>query len=165
MYPSGVIVVFRRHVSEHYFDMKGRVGRRDFWYFMVACVVIYVVAGILEAIIRLRVFTPVIGLALLLPIAGLGARRLQDTGKRGALIWAYTIPSASLEFVSLLGAFGPYGLPGSPGSLYFLFRPISLIWLVALVVFTCFWAQAGTAGPNEYGPDSNPASGPAPAAA
>ena len=119
---------------------------------MLVCVAIYAVVGMFEWFIRLRILTPIIGLALLLPIAGSGARRLQDTGKNGMLVWVYTFSAASLELVSLLGAFGPYGWPGSPGSLLFLFRPISLVWLIVLAVFTYFWAQPGTAGPNGYGP-------------
>jgi uncharacterized membrane protein YhaH (DUF805 family) len=162
MDPHAVIEIFRRNVTQHYFDVKGRVRRQEFWHFVLACVVIYIVAFILEAIIRRRVLTPIIGLALLLPIAGLGARRLQDTGKNGVLILAYTIPTAILEVVSLLGAYGPYGMSGS---LYFIFRLMGLVWLIAVLVFTYFWAQPGTAGPNEYGPNPKAASGPAPAAA
>jgi uncharacterized membrane protein YhaH (DUF805 family) len=130
MDPQAIIEVFRRNVTQHYFDMKGRVRRQEFWHFVLACVVIDVVAFILEAIIRRRVLTPIIGLALLLPIAGLGARRLQDTGKNGVLILAYTIPTAILEVVSLLGAYGPYGMSGS---LYFIFRLMGLVWLIAVV--------------------------------
>jgi uncharacterized membrane protein YhaH (DUF805 family) len=142
--------------------MRGRVRRAEFWRFVLACVVIYVVAFILEAIIGRRVLTPIIGLALLLPIAGLGARRLQDTGKNGVLILAYTLPAAGLEVVSLLGAYRPYGMSGS---LDFIFRLMGLVWLISGLVFTYFWAQPGTAGPNEYGPDPAAVSGPAPAAA
>jgi len=162
MDPQAVVEVFRRNVTQHYFDMKGRVRRQEFWHFALACVVAYVVAFVLEYIIRRRVLTPIIGLALLLPIAGLGARRLQDTGRNGALILAYTIPTAILEVVSLLGAFRPSHMSGS---LDFIFRLMCLVWLIAVVVFTYFWAQPGTAGPNEYGPDPNSGSGPAPAAA
>jgi uncharacterized membrane protein YhaH (DUF805 family) len=57
---------------------------------------------------------------------------------------------------------GPYGMSGS---LYFIFRLMCLVWLIAVVVFTYFWAQHGTADPNEYGPDPKAASGPAPSAA
>ena len=150
MHPQAVIEVFRCNVSQHYFDMKGRVRRREFWHFVLACVVLYVVAFIFEVIVERRVLTPIIGLALLFPIAGLGARRLQDTGKNGVLIFAYTIPTASLELVSLLGAYGPYGMSGS---LIFTFELTGLVWLIAALVFTCFWAQPGTAGPNQYGAD------------
>jgi uncharacterized membrane protein YhaH (DUF805 family) len=162
MDPRAVVEVFRRNVTQHYFDMKGRVRRQEFWHFVLACIVIYVVAFILEAIIGRRVLTPIIGLTLLLPMAGLGARRLQDTGKNGLLNLAYTIPTAILEAVSLLGAYGPYGMSGS---LDIIFRLMCLVWLIAVVVFTYFWAQQGTAGPNEYGPDPKAASGAAPAAA
>lgn len=130
--------------------MKGRVRRQEFWHFMLACIVVYAVAGILEAIIGRRVLTPIIGLALLLPIAGSGARRLQDTGRNGVLIWAYTIPTALLEVVSLLGAYRPSGMTEP---LYSIFALSGLAWLTALVGFTCLWAQQGAAGANEYGPD------------
>jgi uncharacterized membrane protein YhaH (DUF805 family) len=156
-----IIENFRRNLTQHYFDKQGRARRREFWWFMVACIILYVVAATLEAVIQLRILTPMIGLALLLPIAGLGARRLQDTGKNGSLIWVYTISSASLELISLLGTFGPYGWPGSPGSLYFAFRPAAVIWMIALIVFTYFWAQPGTCGPNDYGPDPRQAVEPA----
>jgi uncharacterized membrane protein YhaH (DUF805 family) len=159
---QAVIEVFRRNVTQHYLDMKGRVRRQEFWHFVLACVLIYVVAFIIEAIIQRRVLTPIIGLALLLPIAGLGARRLQDTGKNGMLILAYTIPTSILEVVSLLGAYRPYGMSGS---VEFIFRLMGLVWLIAVAVYTCFWSQPGTAGPNAYGPDPKAMSGPAPAAA
>jgi uncharacterized membrane protein YhaH (DUF805 family) len=98
---------------------------------------------------------------LLLPIAGLGALWLQDIGKNGGLIWDQTMASVSLEAISLLGVFGPYGLPGSPGSLSFIFRPVSLIWLVVMVVYSYLWAQPDTSDRNEYGSDPKAARGPA----
>ena len=71
---------------------------------------------------------------------------------------AYTMSSASLEAISLLGVFGPFGLPGS---LYFLFRPISLIWLAVLVGYTYLWAHPGSSSANVHGLDSTAGSGPA----
>jgi uncharacterized membrane protein YhaH (DUF805 family) len=150
MSPQAIVEIFRRNLTRHYFDMKGRVRRREFWSFLLCCFVIYVAAGIVEAIVERRVLTPFIGLILLLPIAGLGARRLQDTGRNGRLIWAYTLPAAVLELVSLIGAYGPYGMSGT---LYLIFRLAALAWFLALIVFACLWAQAGMTGPNAYGPD------------
>ncbi len=158
MVPRAVIEVFLRNVAQHYGDMKGRVRRWEFWNFVLGCVAIYVVAFLLEAIVGRRILTPIIGLALLLPIAGLGARRLQDTGMNGVLILAYSIPTAILEVVSLLGAYGPYGMSGS---LEFVFQAVGLVWLIAAVAFTYFSARPGTAGPNAYGPDPTAGSGPA----
>ena len=150
MDPRAVFETFRRNVTDHYFDMKGRVGRKEFWLFVLACTIIYVIAFTLEYIIRRRLLTPVIGLALLLPIAGLGARRLQDTGRNGMLIWVYSVPSAILELVSLAGAYGPKGMSVS---LYSIFMVASLVWLIAAVTFTWLWTRAGTTAPNAYGPE------------
>ena len=88
MDPQAVFENFRRTVSEHYFDMNGRVGRSQFWYFVLAYMVLAIAAAILQNII----FLPVLGLyhlALLLPCAGMGARRLQDIGRDGKLIWIF----------------------------------------------------------------------------
>jgi hypothetical protein len=95
---------------------------------------------------ELRILPPIFGLALLHPIARLGAQRLQATGTNGGHNWAYTMSSARVDAISLLGAFGQYGVPGS---LSFLFRPISLIWLVVLVVYTYLWAQPAVRVPTE----------------
>ena len=150
MGPRAIFETLRRNVTDHYFDLKGRVSRPEFWRFVFACAVIYFMAFILEAIIHRRLLTPVIGLGLLLPIAGLGARRLQDTGRNGMLIWAYSIPTAILELVSLAGVYGP---KGTSVSLYSIFMVASLVWLIAAFAFAWLWAQPGTAGPNAYGPE------------
>src|SRR5258707_9189367 len=79
---------WRNTITDHYFDMNGRVGRAQFWYFVLAYLVLAIAAAILERII----FLPVLGLyhlALLLPSAGMGARRLQDIGRDGKLIWIF----------------------------------------------------------------------------
>jgi uncharacterized membrane protein YhaH (DUF805 family) len=150
MDPFAIFEIFRRNVTDHYFDMKGRASRQEFWLFVLACTIIYVIAFTLEYIIRRRLLTPIIGLALLLPIAGLGARRLQDTGRNGMLIWAYSVPSAILELVSLAGAYGPHGMSVS---LYSIFMVASLVWLIAAGAFVWLWTQSGSAGPNAYGPE------------
>jgi uncharacterized membrane protein YhaH (DUF805 family) len=150
MNPRAIIETFRRNVTQHYFDLKGRVSRPEFWRFVFACAVIYLMAFLLEEIIHRRLLTPVIGLGLLLPIAGLGARRLQDTGRNGMLVWAYSIPTAILELVSLAGVYGPHG---TSVSLYSIFMVASLVWLIAAFAFAWLWAQPGTAGPNAYGPE------------
>jgi uncharacterized membrane protein YhaH (DUF805 family) len=145
-----VFHVFLRNVSRHYFDMRGRVRRQEFWQFILACVVIYIGAFVVELFIGRRMVTPVIGLVLLLPIASIGARRLQDTGKTGMLIWAYSVPTAALELVSLVAAYRAAGLSG-------VLVPMSnlcgALWLAAVIVFSYLWAQAGVAGTNRYGPE------------
>src|SRR5436305_1178753 len=73
---------FRRTVTEHYFDMHGRVGRSQFWYFVLVNFVFAIVAAILQSVTFLPL-AALYNLAMLLPAAGMGARRLQDTGRDG----------------------------------------------------------------------------------
>jgi len=151
MEPQAIIDSFRRNVTEHYFDMQGRVRRQEFWYFILACVVVFIVAAILDAVIRSGLIVAVVRLALLLPIAGLGARRLQDTGRNGSLVWIWVVLAAMIAL--LLSLSGPLG---ALGFLWFFFSIgwlLSLAELVIAIVLIYFWAQPGTVGPNQYGPD------------
>jgi uncharacterized membrane protein YhaH (DUF805 family) len=154
MEPQAIIDSFRRNVTEHYFDMEGRVRRQEFWYFILACVVVFIVAAILDAVIRSGLIVAVVRLALLLPIAGLGARRLQDTGRHGSLVWIWVVLAAINAVIALL-----LSLSGPLGALGFLWFFFSVGWLLSLaelviaIVLIYFWAQPGTPGPNQYGPD------------
>ena len=157
MDPQAVIEVFRRNLTEHYFDLKGRVGRQEFWYFILACVVVYLAAAIIDSVIRTGLLMPLIALALLLPTTGLGARRLQDTGRNGSLVWVWALISVVTQVFGLMTFMaGPYG---AVGAWYFI---LTLGWLILLInlamlavsiALIYFWVQPGTVGPNEYGPD------------
>src|SRR5258708_1545055 len=108
-----VLEIFRRNVTEHYFDMSGRVSRPEFWYFILGCFVASLAAAIIDAIARTGLLVSVVGLALLLPLAGIGARRLQDTGKPGSSVWIAIVPMAVNRVLAfLLGLAGLLGLRG-----------------------------------------------------
>jgi uncharacterized membrane protein YhaH (DUF805 family) len=146
--------VFRRNITEHYFDLSGRVSRKEFWYFALASFVLYIGAAIIGTILFSGLLTSLLSLALLLPMTGLGARRLQDIGRNGQLMWIWAGVSLVMNVIGLLAAMtGPFGAVG------FLFFFLSIGWLISLamlvisVVLIYFWIQPGTAGPNEFGPD------------
>jgi uncharacterized membrane protein YhaH (DUF805 family) len=142
---------FRRAVTQHYFDMRGRVGRSEFWYFVAVDFAIGVLAVILSAATFLPL-APIYSLAMILPQAGMGARRLQDTGKDGRMVWLFVILIAVRTVVALLTAmtFAVAGLFG------LIFVPaLSLVALAGLavgLVLLWFWCQPGDAGANAYGP-------------
>jgi uncharacterized membrane protein YhaH (DUF805 family) len=151
MDPKKIYEHFRRVISTQYFDMNGRMSRPDFWYFVLACAC----AGILASIVTAILFVPLralVALALLLPMAGAGARRLQDAGQNGQLVWALLIPSIILQLFSLM-AWGPLGFLGFAAFYLTIGWMLNLLALIALVVMIYYWVQPGTAGSNAFGPE------------
>jgi uncharacterized membrane protein YhaH (DUF805 family) len=152
--PQAVIRIFQDAVTNHYFDLNGRVRRRDFWYFVLACFVVGLVAAIVGSILFYGLITSLVSLALLLPMAGMGARRLQDIGRDGSLVWALIVPVAIMNVISLLISLtGPFAALGFLAFYFTIGWIINLVALVALIAMIYFWVQPGTAGANQYGPD------------
>jgi uncharacterized membrane protein YhaH (DUF805 family) len=143
---------FRRTVTEHYFDMNGRVGRAQFWYFVLANIVIAI--GL--SFVQMAVFLPLAALynlAMLLPSAGMGARRLQDTGRDGKIVWAFiTVAFISQAFaaMTMLSAMSAGFLFLGPAIA--LSGLIGLALLVVSIVLIYFWCQPGDPLPNTFGP-------------
>jgi len=154
MDPQALIGLYRRTITEHYFDMNGRVGRAQFWYFMLVVFVFAIVVAILQSVIFLPLMV-IYHLAMLLPVAGMGARRLQDTGRDGKLIWVFVFAGFISLFLWLMTMVSFFTL----GFLSFLFFGpllflVHLALGVACIVLIYFWCQPGTAGDNAYGPPS-----------
>jgi uncharacterized membrane protein YhaH (DUF805 family) len=151
MDPQAIFENFRRTVTEHYFDMNGRVGRPQFWYFVLA----YAVVSIGLAIVQMAVFflplMTLFGLAMLLPAAGMGARRLQDVGQNGQLIWVLIIPSFVIQLIGLL-MWGPFGALGFLAFYFTIGWLLNLVAVIAALVALYFWVQPGDPNPNAYGP-------------
>ena len=152
MDPHAIFENYRRAVTQHYFDMHGRVGRPEFWYFALANFVIAIVAAILQR----ATFLPLLALynlAMLLPAAGMGARRLQDTGRDGRLVWIFIIAGFISQGISLLAMMSFFAL-GFLSVLLFgpLIMLINLAFLAATIVLIYFWCQPGDPGVNAYGP-------------
>ena len=126
---NSLIANFRRIVTTQYFDFNGRTRRRDFWFYILAYVLIMIVLSIIESALGLRTshgesgyyssgpLTGLLGLALLLPSLGVSARRLHDADH--SAWWLL------LNLIPVLG------------------------WLVLLY----WYVQRGTAGTNQFGAD------------
>lgn len=147
---NAIVQNFKDTLSNHYFDMKGRIGRERFWYFILAVVVVQSAATIVQSVIWLLPISALVSLALLLPIAGMGARRLQDTGHDGNLVWIGIIPAALSAFFRLF-VFGPFGIFGAVAYVFTVGPLLGLASLIAAIVLIYFWCQPGDAGPNAYG--------------
>lgn len=149
MDPKKIYDYFRRTIAAHYFDMNGRLSRPDFWYFALACFCVGLVAAIVGGILFVPL-SALVSLALLLPMAGAGARRLQDAGQNGQLVWALIIPSAILQLFGLM-MWGPMGFIGFAAFYLTIGGMLNLISLIALIIMIYFWVQPGTPDSNAYG--------------
>jgi uncharacterized membrane protein YhaH (DUF805 family) len=144
---------FMDTIQNHYMDFAGRVGRAQFWYFILVCVGVSLIAAIIDAIIGFRILGAIVGLALLLPTAGMAARRVQDTGRSGQIVWIWVIIAAIYWVLALLIALS--GPLGALAFLYFFFTIgwlITLAYLVITILIIYFCAQPGQPDSNQYGP-------------
>jgi len=110
--------------TKKYFTFSGRASRSEYWLCVVAYIVLYIVAMILDFSFGLwseesgiGTFSAILSVALLVPITAVAVRRLHDTNRVG---WWYLI-----IFVPLIGG-------------------------IALIVMFCL---KGTDGDNRFGPN------------
>ncbi|HVV28291.1 MAG TPA: DUF805 domain-containing protein [Rhizomicrobium sp.] len=152
MDPQAIFDNFRDTVTNHYFDMNGRVGRAQFWYFALANFVFAILATIVQHAVWLPV-AALYNLAMLLPCAGMGARRLQDTGRDGRLVWVLIVVAAVTQVFALFTLMaGPLGVLGFLAFWFTIGWLINLVLLIAAIALIYFWCQPGDPGPNAYGP-------------
>ena len=70
-----------------YADFNGRAARPEFWWFMLAQIVVLLIAGMVSNLLE-----ALVSLGLLLPGLAVGARRLHDIGKSGWLQLLWLLP-------------------------------------------------------------------------
>jgi uncharacterized membrane protein YhaH (DUF805 family) len=132
--------------------MNGRVGRAQFWYFVLAYLVLALLAGFLNGITGLP-FALLFNLAMLLPSAGMGARRLQDIGRDGRLVWIPIVGGFVAQAYISMAVMSVWLMGWLP---LLLFGPLVIIIELALVAawitLLYFWCQPGDPGSNAYGP-------------
>ncbi len=69
-----------------YCNFSGRASKSEFWWFCLAQIIIYFVAGFIGGLLlrdNAYILSSLVSLALLLPALGAGCRRLHDTNKSG----------------------------------------------------------------------------------
>jgi len=105
-------------VRQSYAKFDGRAGRGEYWWFVLANIVVYVALSILTQISGIfSLLSLVYGLAVFVPSIAVAIRRLHDTDKSGWLLLIGLIPFVGaiilLVFVIQEGTSGPnkYG-PG-----------------------------------------------------
>lgn len=142
-------------ISNHYTDFSGRVGRAQYWYYVLVYVVVAVIVSVVGSIVGLGGgLRGLYSLALLLPNVGMTARRLQDTGRPGTWAWLLAVPLGLAVLTGIL-AFSTWFALGLFAFWLVLAPLMTLLGLASLVVAAVliyFCVQPGTDGPNAYGP-------------
>ena len=88
-----LIDYWKRVVLENYANFQGRARRAEFWWFVLANIIISIGLSLLMAIASaLIVLYIVFWLAMLIPSLAVGVRRLHDTGKSGWFLLLELIP-------------------------------------------------------------------------
>lgn len=80
-------------VLKSYAMFNGRARRSEFWYFFLFNVVIGIVLGFLDAMLKMSILSSIYSLAVLVPGIAVAVRRMHDVGKSG---WYALIPIYSL---------------------------------------------------------------------
>ena len=94
---------FKDIITKKYFCFEGRAGRKEFWMFFLANIIINAILGCIPG--KPGMIVQVIySLAILLPYLGLFARRLHDIGRSGWMQLLALIPFVGVIIVLILCA-------------------------------------------------------------
>jgi uncharacterized membrane protein YhaH (DUF805 family) len=151
MDPQAVFDNYKRIITQHYFDMAGRVGRPEFWYFVLANIIATLLAHILGGIVGMPLGA-LYNLAILLPATSLGARRLQDIGRNGQLVWVLFFLVALSQILTLITVVSFFAVGFFAVTLLPFLTLINIGTLILAAVLIYFWCQPGDPGDNLYGP-------------
>jgi len=100
------VTAVRRCLLEKYAEFDGRASRPEFWWFVLLCVIVNFLGGI---VFRGWIMS-LVSLALLVPSLAVGARRFHDINKSGWLQLIGLIPIVGWALVIYWAA-----QPGEPG--------------------------------------------------
>ena len=143
-----------------YVGFSGRATRAEYWWWVLGTVVATILLSIVDSIIfgfeldSPSVFQPIFGLATLLPLLAVTARRLHDIGRTGwwQLLWVgIGVLGAIVGFAVGLSVFLVAGLP-SVGVVTGLLIAGAVV--IGVWVWQIWWlVTQGQAGPNRHGAD------------
>jgi uncharacterized membrane protein YhaH (DUF805 family) len=102
--------IFLDVFTNHFADFEGRARRREFWWFYLFALLIYVGAivlgAVLDAVMGTEAFSDVLrivaGLAIVMPFFAVAVRRLHDVGYSGWMLLVSLIPIAGGLFLLFL---------------------------------------------------------------
>lgn len=153
-----------KSVFMKYATFKGRARRSEYWYFILASIIISIVIGIIGLFMPAvgSILNMVFSLGILLPSLAVLTRRLHDVGKSGwYVVWPYVLLTITLGCIFAgigmdnlaMAATRPEAIDANQMNIPLLmvglgFYLVTLIYGIYLLILTCRDSQLGT---NQYG--------------
>ena len=82
-FQMNLVNAFKRVVFENYANFNGRASKSEYWWYILASIILSVGATIIDAILGTSFVNSILSLALLVPGIAVAARRLHDTNRSG----------------------------------------------------------------------------------
>jgi uncharacterized membrane protein YhaH (DUF805 family) len=151
----------KRPMLEKYADFSGRAPRAEYWWYVLAIIILSVVARIIDSILGMNVAGPygpvslIVMLGLLVPNIAVSIRRLHDTNRSG---WWILLPIVPYCLAFVLGGAAMMGAAAGGSSVGLMAGAgiaglFLLIGAVCAIVLLVFMVLPGTPGENRYGPN------------
>lgn len=137
-------------LTEKYAKFSGRATRSEYWWFTLA----YVIGAIVVMLIGSTILYMIYVLALIVPLAAAGYRRLQDTGRPG---WYIFVPLAIGLVSMFLTPAAPMVEDGqvtqmpSAGGMGIM-AILGIVQLVLAIIFIWWLTRPSEPETNAYGP-------------
>jgi uncharacterized membrane protein YhaH (DUF805 family) len=155
MNPTMTPIDWAKRPLQKYADFSGRAPRAEYWWYVLAIIIAFVVVKIIESIVGINgmvlgVYGPLtilLWLATIVPSIAVSIRRLHDTNRSG---WWILLPVVPYCIAFALG--GRSMMSGSMTSLGTA-GIFMLIGAVGWIVLFIFYVLPGTPGGNRYGPN------------
>ena len=134
-------------VMENYAVFEGRASRSEFWWYVLATVIVAFFVGVPALALSFIPYAPYIlaygfVLAIFTPTLAVIVRRLHDTGRSAWWSLGFVV-SAVYELVNFL-------TPPGFDALFWIVYTILLLYNIVLVIFMVL---PGNSGENKYGAD------------
>ncbi|MBX9458259.1 MAG: DUF805 domain-containing protein [Rhizobium sp.] len=97
-------------VMQKYASFSGRAIRSEYWWFVLAYIIAYIVLAIVDYVLGVQLLTAILSLGLLIPSIAVGVRRLHDLDKSGWWLLLGLVPLVGLILIYW------FAQPGTPGA-------------------------------------------------
>ncbi|MGM8361015.1 DUF805 domain-containing protein [Flavobacterium sp. ARAG 55.4] len=152
---------YKKVIFENYANFSGRARRSEYWYFILANVIIGTILSVLDNVLGFKlgssnsgVLGSLYNLAVFVPGLAVSVRRLHDIGKSGKLLllfYGIIFISVIVMVVSGFSVFMSGNFSMSSLGVAF-FAPLLVVLAMSIWMLVLYCTE-GDQGPNKYGSD------------